>query len=254
MSRCLPAVPCSLAWRNWWTAPTWRRMPSRWASPRKGHQAPRQQSCPPGRWRAPPAASRSSRRPGSWRLGIRPGARRRARRRGSGVTSPGRPRGRRGARTGSGAWWRRLGSNQRQHDYESCALPLSYAAQEGGQRAARVLALVLRFLARCFACATRFRLFNRGPLREHVDGTGGAGAWNDPDRLYRARRRASQAVRRGRATARPAAPGGWAGVACLATWLSSAGRRPCVGAGDRVPRPSSGRCRRCRRWAGAAAP
>lgn len=28
-------------------------------------------------------------------------------------------------------WWRRVGSNHRQHDYESCALPLSYAAQEG---------------------------------------------------------------------------------------------------------------------------
>src|SRR5205814_3226591 len=38
-------------------------------------------------------------------------------------------------------WWRRVGSNHRQHDYESCALPLSYAATPGGQRAARALAL-----------------------------------------------------------------------------------------------------------------
>jgi hypothetical protein len=30
---------------------------------------------------------------------------------------------------GMRGWWRRVGSNHRQHDYESCALPLSYAAR-----------------------------------------------------------------------------------------------------------------------------
>ena len=59
--------------------------------------------------------------------------------------------------------WRRVGSNHRQHDYESCALPLSYAALgKGPQRAPRAFALSLRFLARCLASATRFRLFSVG--------------------------------------------------------------------------------------------
>jgi hypothetical protein len=31
-------------------------------------------------------------------------------------------------RTWKMGWWRRVGSNHRHHDYESCALPLSYAA------------------------------------------------------------------------------------------------------------------------------
>ena len=55
-----------------------------------------------------------------------------------------------------------MGSNHRQHDYESCALPLSYAARSRPQRAALALALSLRFFARCLACATRFRLFRTG--------------------------------------------------------------------------------------------
>jgi hypothetical protein len=70
-----------------------------------------------------------------------------------------------------------VGSNHRQHDYESCALPLSYAARSGLQRAglAFAFALSLRFLARCLASATRFRLFRTAkPLVSFRTGTAGA--------------------------------------------------------------------------------
>jgi hypothetical protein len=73
--------------------------------------------------------------------------------------------------------WRRVGSNHRQHDYESCALPLSYAARSRRQRVglAFSFALSLRFLARCLASATRFRLFRTAkPLVWFRTGTAGA--------------------------------------------------------------------------------
>jgi hypothetical protein len=79
--------------------------------------------------------------------------------------------------------WRRVGSNHRQHDYESCALPLSYAARSRPQRVglAFSFALSLRFLARCLASATRFRLFRTAkPLVCFRTGTAGrpsASAW-----------------------------------------------------------------------------
>src|SRR5207248_833433 len=86
--------------------------------------------------------------------------------------------------------------NHRQHDYESCALPLSYAAlgpvrAAPGYRPPRALALSLRRRTRCLAMATRFRLFIRaafylrGALRSQPTGllgcTACAGMVKGPD-------------------------------------------------------------------------
>src|SRR6202163_2262353 len=86
----------------------------------------------------------------------------------------------------SAAWWCRLDSNQRQRDYESCALPpelrhrASRALRERPQRRRSYLAgcargLSLRFLVRRLASATRFLLFtfffqNGGATRGSVLG------------------------------------------------------------------------------------
>jgi hypothetical protein len=83
-------------------------------------------------------------------------------------------------RTGMRGWWRRVGSNHRQHDYESCALPLSYAARAQSEVSAR---LVLSPWSCAFwhgACRSpRASACSTGTLSEYMEGAGQAGSWDD---------------------------------------------------------------------------